>query len=978
MLLVIDDAWRETDLKPFLQSGPNVSRLITTRLDRIVPSHAFRQPVDAMSTEEAITLLSWGLPETDVRAQEKALRALVQRLGAWAQLLKLVNGFLGWHLHRAGEPLERAVANVNRRLDEKGLTAFDVVADDGDRSRAVARTIGVSLDLLDAAQRERFAELAVFPEDTDVPIGIIGRLWHETGQLPRIDAEDLLGELFGLSLLLNLDLGRQTLRLHDTTRHFLEDEARRSNALAARHKRLALSIGAIRDQKGTTAAEADYFYRFLPYHLAGAGDRPALDALLLDPAWLKAKLAATGSPQALVADYERHGRGQMHSLVGRILRLTAGICTRDPRQLLPQLFGRLMACPDPATEFAARARAKISPPALLPMRPSLSPPGAEIMRMEGHTTRVTALTVLPDGRLASGSDYEILLWDAVTGAETARLKGHYNQVTALVVLPDGRLASSSYDRTVRLWDLTTGTETARFGLQAPDEGFAKAFPWLAGGPGWGTALAVLPDGRLASGWQDGTVGLWDPATGAETTRLKAHTGSINVLAVLPDGRLASGSDLGSTVILWDPATGAETGWLDVYPEQRVTALAVLPDGRLASGGDEDIRLYDPATGNSTAGLAETAELGGPRRVTALAVLPDGHLASGSEDDKVVRLWDLAMGDETGRLEGHTDAVVSLAALPDGRLASGSKDGTVRLWDLATSTKTARQAGHTEGVTALAVLPDGRLASGSKDKTVRLWDLTTGAETARLEGHHNWVTALTVLPDDRVASGSKDSTVRLWDLATGGETARLKGRWGINALAVLPDGRLASSSVDYYAAYEKYDKPVELWDLASGVATARLEGHPNWGAVLLVLPDGRLASGSHDAVHIWDLATGTETARLKGHVQGHRVTALAVLPDGRLVSGADDWTIHIWDVATGAVTASLRHGPWGVASLAVLPDGRLVSGSKDKTVRLWDLPTGTEIARLEVDAPVNCLAALPDGRLVAGDDLGRLHWLELVD
>jgi WD40 repeat protein len=96
------------------------------------------------------------------------------------------------------------------------------------------------------------------------------------------------------------------------------------------------------------------------------------------------------------------------------------------------------------------------------------------------------------------------------------------------------------------------------------------------------------------------------------------------------------------------------------------------------------------------------------------------------------------------------------------------------------------------------------------------------------------------------------------------------------------------------------------------------------------------------------------------------------------SGADDWTIHIWDLVTGAETARLHHGPWGVTSLAVLPDGRLVSGSKDKTVRLWDLARGTEIARLEADAPVNCLAGLPDGRLVAGDEIGRLHWLEVID
>jgi WD40 repeat protein len=75
---------------------------------------------------------------------------------------------------------------------------------------------------------------------------------------------------------------------------------------------------------------------------------------------------------------------------------------------------------------------------------------------------VTALCVLPDGRLASGSgDHTIRLWDVTAGAETARLEGHSDVVTALCVLPDGRLASGSGDQTIRLWDVTAGAETAR-------------------------------------------------------------------------------------------------------------------------------------------------------------------------------------------------------------------------------------------------------------------------------------------------------------------------------------------------------------------------------------------------------------------------------------------------------------------------------------------------------------------------------------
>ena len=72
--------------------------------------------------------------------------------------------------------------------------------------------------------------------------------------------------------------------------------------------------------------------------------RPAADAvsLLLDPSWLAAKLAATANTAALIADYDRYAVNEPQKLIGRTLRLTAGICARDQRQLIPQLLGRLM------------------------------------------------------------------------------------------------------------------------------------------------------------------------------------------------------------------------------------------------------------------------------------------------------------------------------------------------------------------------------------------------------------------------------------------------------------------------------------------------------------------------------------------------------------------------------------------------------------------------------------------------------------
>ncbi len=193
------------------------------------------------------------------------------------------------------------------------------------------------------------------------------------------------------------------------------------------------------------------------------------------------------------------------------------------------------------------------------------------LELKGHEEDVSALAVLPDGRIVSGSvDSTIKVWDPETG-RVITLRGHAVLVTALTVLPDGRIVSMDTKDTIKVWDFQTNKVITL-------RGFADGF---------GT-LTLLPDGRIASGSENNTIKVWDLKT-AKVITLEGHAGRVLALSVLPDGRIVSGS-ADKTIKVWDPETG-KVITLEGHAD-RVLSLTVLPDGRIVSGhGDNTIKVW---------------------------------------------------------------------------------------------------------------------------------------------------------------------------------------------------------------------------------------------------------------------------------------------------------------------------------------------------------------------------------------------------
>ncbi|MCB0168360.1 MAG: TIR domain-containing protein [Anaerolineae bacterium] len=151
ILIVIDDVWNAAHLTPFLKGGPDCVRLITTRDEAILPPRTHLIEVSAMTATEAIDLLRNKLPN----GLSQAFPPLADRLGYWPLLLKLANSTLRDRIFKNNQSLEAALNYVNKALNKRGLTAFDI-HNTAAREQAVGQTLAVSLELLTDEERRRF------------------------------------------------------------------------------------------------------------------------------------------------------------------------------------------------------------------------------------------------------------------------------------------------------------------------------------------------------------------------------------------------------------------------------------------------------------------------------------------------------------------------------------------------------------------------------------------------------------------------------------------------------------------------------------------------------------------------------------------------------------------------------------------------------------------------------------------------------
>jgi WD40 repeat protein len=294
---------------------------------------------------------------------------------------------------------------------------------------------------------------------------------------------------------------------------------------------------------------------------------------------------------------------------------------------------------------------------------------------------VTSVAFSPDGStLASGCwGGAVKLWDVATGRELRALAGHEIAVKSIAFSPDGStLASASgggisddsiKNDTVRLWNITTGRY--RSAVARGDREVAV------------DAVAFSPDGHIfvtANDYPpDGTIMLWNAATGQYLRSLFAQAGVVINVAFSADGHTLAAVTSAGAVTQWDAATWQELSSFIAGDPHNLMSVAFSPDGAtIALGsGRGAVYLWDLATRKEIRTLNSDDGV-----VCSIAFSPDGHTLASAINSRI-RIWNLTNGQEIRTLTGHARSVYAISFSPDGRaLASGSFDKTIKLWDLS--------------------------------------------------------------------------------------------------------------------------------------------------------------------------------------------------------------------------------------------------------------------------------------------------------
>ena len=570
-----------------------------------------------------------------------------------------------------------------------------------------------------------------------------------------------------------------------------------------------------------------------------------------------------------------------------------------------------------------------------------------------------AQELLETTRQRGQGTFEWGYWNRLCHLELLTLKGSSGNIHSVAFSPDGaRIATGGTDGTVRVWEAATGH--CRHVLRCfPEHVMGDSVDKVVFSPNGSRLLA-------ASVWHG--VKLWDTAMGVELKALRVGANN-DFAAFSPDGtRILTTNQQGALVR--DIVTGRNLLFIKgpMFRGGLYRCRATFsPDGRrfVTAGQDQTTRVWDAATGKALLTIRGNIS----HQEAAVAFSPDGrHIVTGM-DNHTVQIWDARTGKAEGTLTGHTGEVSDIAFSPDGkRIATGGADGQAKIWDRQTARCLITLKGHSGDVSSVAFSRDGKCLITCGDKAVKVWDAT--AEQMDLTLSKPALTAgfggvVSFSPDGRRIAAVTKTGGTVWDAATGKALFTRKA-----PLAKSYPIGISSDGSHVLAVREDKSSAVMVWKWVWNAGTGiqqRAMRHTKY-PLAVFSPDGtRIALIEDSVMTVLDTATGKELLTFHSPLSTFK-SSIFSQDNSYIATENSDGTASVWDLKTGKEQKTFGVQGDSTEAVAFSPDGaRIATGSMHLAAKIWDRASGRCLLTLKGHgAGVFSVAFSGDGkRLVTG-------------
>lgn len=459
----------------------------------------------------------------------------------------------------------------------------------------------------------------------------------------------------------------------------------------------------------------------------------------------------------------------------------------------------------------------------------------EINRLEGHSQKVTGVSVSDDGQIyvTASEDDTVKVWQQ-NGTILKTLTQSQAQISSISLSLNGNQQEVS--NPIYLNPVRSISTASNIYLIADNDAIVQSKSLVDNQLITSyshktsvTNLSISGDQNLlATTTIDGQINIWSKEGILQQT-LAGHNGEVSDLQFIPQQNnsnpyqlISTGVD--KTIRVWQVFNH------DKGKVKEISSVAVSPIAAnifASTNPDHTIDIW--STNLDGQHQKELSLSGHNQTISQIKYSPDGQLIATAGWDKTIKLWNSQTGELVNTLPGHQAAINTLVFSPDNQtIIAGTEDNNIYIWNIQNKPKIVKKiAAHDDSIKAITISNDNQIiASAGYDNQIKLWTIQ-GQLLQTISAHNLAITSLEFAPNQKnhqdyiITSGSWDNTVKIWSIQNRGKNHQL-----LHTLTGHQDGvtTINFNSQGTVLASGSGDRTIKLWHLTTGELIKNIRGH----------------------------------------------------------------------------------------------------------------------------------------------------------